>query len=305
MTTFPDSVSMPPVFSREAWLGQRTLGVGGSDVSAILGLNRWSTPRQVWLEKTGRAKENIETWAMWRGTALETPLIEWFSRRTGIDVCAVPTQQNRQHPWMLGNLDGAADDGGIVEAKTTSSWLREEWEDGQVSDHAECQAQWYMAVTGLGHAWVVAAVGDDVPTWTRVPRDDKLIATLMDACGRFWRDHVLADREPPAVAVDLPDLRKRQPTPGSVYLGDDESDRLTREYIAASDREKAARQAKADAQARLLQHLCDSATLVIDGEIAATRKTIHKDAYTVDYAARDETRLTVPRTRKPWKGSAA
>jgi hypothetical protein len=179
--------------------------------------------------------------------------------------------------------------------------MREEWEGGQVADHAELQCQWYMAVTGYQHGWVVSAVGDDEPTWTPLTRDDALIGTMIEACGRFWQDYVLADKEPTAIAVDLPELRKRPPEPGSVYLGDDESDHLAREYADATDREKVAKQMRADAQARLLQHLGDVSTLVVDGKVAATRKVIHKDAYTVEYAARDEVRLTVPKNRKDWK----
>ena len=37
-----------------AWRKFRALGVGGSDMSTILGLNPYSTPYELWLEKTGR-----------------------------------------------------------------------------------------------------------------------------------------------------------------------------------------------------------------------------------------------------------
>lgn len=299
---FPDSISLPTAASRAEWLAQRSRGIGGSDVSAILGLNRWSSPLQVWMEKTGRSQEKRKTWPMMRGNALEGPLLDWFSEQTGIGVQRnLRTQVNRADQWMLVNLDGATDDGGIAECKTTNWWMREEWEDGQVADHAELQAQWGMAVTGAPHAWVIVAVSDSDPEWRRVDADDALHVTMYDACRKFWFDHVLADKEPDAVAVDLPELRKRLPEPDSVYLGDEESDHLAREYADAADREKVAKQMRADAQARLLQHLGDVSTLVVDGKVAATRKVIHKDAYTVSYAARDEVRLTVPKNRKDWK----
>jgi predicted phage-related endonuclease len=38
---------------REEWLVLRRKGIGGSDVSAILGINPWKTAMDVWLEKTG------------------------------------------------------------------------------------------------------------------------------------------------------------------------------------------------------------------------------------------------------------
>lgn len=304
MTAFPASEPVPTE-DRASWLAARSRGIGGSDVSAILGLSRWKSPRDVWLEKTGRVQEKTRTWPMLRGIALEPFLIEWFEDHERVKVHRpVPTQRNRDTPWMLVNLDGAGADESIIEVKTANWWMREEWEDGQVADHAELQAQWGMAVVGYDRAWVIAAISDADPTWTPLTRDDALIGTMREACGRFWHDHVLADKEPPAGAIDLPELRKRRSEPQSVYLGDDESDSLAREYLAANEREKAAKLAKEEAQARLLQHLGDVETLVVDGKVAATRKTIHKNEYTVDYAARDEVRLTVPKNRKDWKGSA-
>lgn len=37
-----------------AWLESRKKGVGGSDVSTIMGLNKYKTSYQLWMEKTGR-----------------------------------------------------------------------------------------------------------------------------------------------------------------------------------------------------------------------------------------------------------
>ncbi|QFR68470.1 YqaJ viral recombinase family protein [Companilactobacillus paralimentarius] len=36
------------------WLANRRGGIGGSDVSAILGINKYRTPFEVWLDKTGQ-----------------------------------------------------------------------------------------------------------------------------------------------------------------------------------------------------------------------------------------------------------
>ena len=56
-----------------AWHAFRALGVGGSDMSTILGLNPYSTPYDLWLEKTNRQQpEDISgKWAIVKGNALE------------------------------------------------------------------------------------------------------------------------------------------------------------------------------------------------------------------------------------------
>ena len=45
----------------QAWLNHRATGVGGSDMSAILGISHYATPLDNWLSKTGRDyPENLD-----------------------------------------------------------------------------------------------------------------------------------------------------------------------------------------------------------------------------------------------------
>ena len=41
---------------RDAWLLERTKGIGGSDVATVLGLNPYKTPLSLWEEKTGKTE---------------------------------------------------------------------------------------------------------------------------------------------------------------------------------------------------------------------------------------------------------
>ena len=41
--------------SHQEWLEDRKRGIGGSDVATVLGLNKYKSPYQLWLEKTGHA----------------------------------------------------------------------------------------------------------------------------------------------------------------------------------------------------------------------------------------------------------
>ena len=44
--------------NRQEWLKARRAGIGGSDVSAIAGLNKWKSPVAVYLDKVGEAPED-------------------------------------------------------------------------------------------------------------------------------------------------------------------------------------------------------------------------------------------------------
>ncbi|TGY23723.1 endonuclease, partial [Enterococcus hirae] len=38
--------------SHQEWFEDRKRGIGGSDVATVLGLNKYKSPYQLWLEKT-------------------------------------------------------------------------------------------------------------------------------------------------------------------------------------------------------------------------------------------------------------
>ena len=95
---------------RTAWLAARRTGIGGSDISAILGLSPWRSPVHVWLDKTGQAPDeppaNAE--AMYWGKTLEDVVAREYAQRTGRRVQRVNAiLRHPQHEWMLGNIDRA------------------------------------------------------------------------------------------------------------------------------------------------------------------------------------------------------
>ncbi|MFU1875596.1 YqaJ viral recombinase family protein, partial [Enterococcus faecium] len=70
--------------SHQEWLVDRKRGIGGSDVSTILGLNKYKSVYQLWLEKTGQILpiETDSEPAYW-GTVLEDIVAKEFQERTG------------------------------------------------------------------------------------------------------------------------------------------------------------------------------------------------------------------------------
>lgn len=250
------------------WHAARAAGIGGSDIPKVLGMMTWqgATPYGVWEDKTGRSRPLDLTWPLFRGHADEPKLRAWFTLKTGIDVELTGTWQHAEHEWMRANPDGLTSDGGGLECKSHSWRMGDEWTDEQVSDAAELQAQWCMAVTGVSHWWVIAQLGDDEPVIRRVVRDDALIATLIDAAGRFWREHVLADVAPAVTGLDLDALKDRwrtaAPDPAEVPASDIEP--LIAELEHARADEKAAAKRRADAEARLRAIAADRQVLTVD-----------------------------------------
>lgn len=184
--------------SREEWLEQRRKGIGGSDASAILGLNPYSSPLQVYLDKIGKAEEKETTEAMRQGTDLEQYVANRFTEDTGKKVKKCnKILQHPDYPWMLANIDRKVQgENAGLECKTTSPFSKFKFNEGEINPHYYWQAMHYMAVTGADK-WYVAIVvlGKDFQVF-EIARNESEIQRLIDAEQDFWENHVLR-KEPP------------------------------------------------------------------------------------------------------------
>lgn len=181
---------------RDEWLAARRRGIGSSDASAVLGLSKWTSAYEVWCEKRGLLPPEPDNDATELGRLLEPIIVDRWAELHGIQVRRAGLMASRVRPWQLASVDRLASCGGIVEAKTLSWRVAEEWEEGQTPDHAEVQVQHQLAVTGRDHAHVVGL--QDGRTWLErtVQRDDVLIPDLNEIEAAFWA-LVQAGVEPP------------------------------------------------------------------------------------------------------------
>lgn len=274
----PDAIQVLPIDPpRSRWLAERRKGLGGSDASTVVGVNRWSSRYELWLDKTGRLPERESNARMDAGIRLEPVMRQWFTDEKHIAVRRCGLVQNRERPWQRVNLDGLTVDGGIFESKFTSWRLAEEWDDDQIADHAEVQAQHGLAVTGRSHAWVVALIDGWDFQIRRVERNDELIAAITNMEREFWFEHVLADVQPVIEpnALDAVKDRWANAEPDAVAAASPvEWEPLRDAYRAAAAAVKTAQKAKDAADAGIRDLLGPAAALSVLGEQVATCKQI-------------------------------
>lgn len=195
--------------SREEWLEARRKGIGGSDASAIMGQNQWSSPLSVYMDKRGMSPEKEPTEAMIQGTDCEEVVAKRFERETGMKVKRCNKLfSHPDHPWMKANIDrqlvGA--DGFVgLECKTTSPYAKTDFSGGEVPANYFWQCQHYMAVTGA-QEWYLAVMVFSTGFYPfRIVRDENAIAQLIEAERGFWHDHVLAGVPPYPIGSDADD----------------------------------------------------------------------------------------------------
>jgi putative phage-type endonuclease len=216
------AVEMTILKSREDWLQNRMKGLGGSEISAVIGCNPYQDNVTLWKIKTGQHQpEDISDKPFVKyGTNAEYHLRELF--KLDFPEYSVHYEENNsfrnsKYPWALASLDGWLTDEngrkGILEIKTTEilqSMQKEKW-NKQIPQNYYCQVLFYMAVLEADFAILKAqlkTVFDGVPYLQtkhyHIERTDveSDIQYLMQEGQRFWQ-YVQSGKQPP---LRLPEI---------------------------------------------------------------------------------------------------
>ncbi len=246
-----------------AWLKSRKAGVGGSDMSTILGLNRYATPYGLWLEKTGRTEpEDIsDKWPVIRGNALENELRKRFRANHPEMIITDGTDKqfiSREKPYLRASLDGILqrEDGsfGILEIKTAGGRRAGDRhdEDGnlRIPPYYLAQVEFYALVTGWTGGVVYAAIGDDEPVEIPFTADEEDMAAIDKAATEFWQ-HVTDGTPPELTGVDV-DLAQSDLQPeGWERSEDGELENLLNRIDGYRTEETAAKKARTACETRV------------------------------------------------------
>lgn len=153
--------------NREAWLTVRRHGITATDVPAILGLNKYKTAIDVWMDKVSPADDTFEPSigngeaALW-GTVLEDTVAKTWAEHRNVKVRRVGVIAHNAFPWARASLDrlvtGCPDGRCAVEVKTRSHYVADEW-DKSVPKDVQAQVEWQLLVSGLDHIHVIALIG--------------------------------------------------------------------------------------------------------------------------------------------------
>lgn len=270
---------------RDEWLELRRTGIGSSDCSAVLGLGKYGSPFSVWADKTGKSRPDDETEAMMWGTLLEPVIRTELARRLGVEIVECPTLRSLERPWQLYNPDGLIlNQNALVEIKNASAWLAHDWEEGEVPDHAELQIQHGCAVTGADGAYVAGLIGGNRLRWEYVPRDDDLIATIIEAEQHLWDTYIVPDIAPPIDGSDATAeaIAARWPRRYDVVEVAEDIEAVeaaAAAYQSALDAEKAAKNEKATAVNQLSDLLrgADAITDAAGRKLVALRRGIFRE----------------------------
>lgn len=185
--------------SRFEWLQERTKGIGGSDAGVILGLNKYRTAFELWLEKTGQVEpQEIDSEAIYWGNEMENVVAKEFEKRTGKKVRRANFMfSHPQYPFIKANVDRmVVGESSVLECKTASAYLAKEWEGDEIPATYLVQVQHYLGVTGKQKGYIAVLIGGNRFVWKEINRDEELINMIFDAEKHFWEYNVQQFHQP-------------------------------------------------------------------------------------------------------------
>ena len=158
--------------SRDEWLQARGKRIGGSEASAVVGLNPYMSNTDLWSIKTGRREaEDISDKPYVRYGHDAEPLLRELFKLDFPDYKVGYRDNNlflnSRYPWAHASLDGWLQDPegrtGILEIKTTEilqSMQKEKWKD-RIPDNYYLQVLHYMMVMEADFACLKAQLKYD------------------------------------------------------------------------------------------------------------------------------------------------
>jgi putative phage-type endonuclease len=194
--------------------------LGGSDIGAVLGVSKYRSVMDVWLEKTGKKVDSIDSFALRFGSFAESFIADEYALLTSERVVDHPhglvhpkysfcvghidrfVLENKELP--LFNSDGGLNAKKLLECKTANHYSQGDW--GEAGTDAIplpylCQCLWYLGITNLAEIDVAVLLGgSDLRIYT-ITRDLDLESLIFDRAAFFWTEHVQKDMPPKPQSV--------------------------------------------------------------------------------------------------------
>lgn len=194
------AISLIKYKDREEWLAlRRQLGIGGSEAATVAGLNPFSSPLTLYMQKTGAIPETESSEALWLGTVLEEHIAKRFEEETGKKVRrnnAIIV--NDQYPFAFADVDREiVGEDALLECKSTSPYNKKKYDENDFENaNYFCQCMHYLMVTGKKRCYLaVLVLGVSFNIYT-IERNEDEISALAGLERDFVENHLNAGVPP-------------------------------------------------------------------------------------------------------------
>lgn len=280
----------------------RRTGIGGSDVGAILGVNPFRSPLDVYMDKLGLREPQPDNEKMRWGRILEPTIADEFcsqhrfvnepglhvkSEIEGVPVFGTPDYIIVSRPY--GDHGAMQSYGAVLEIKTAGLHMAKFWgEPG--TDNAPlpyiAQVAFYLMLKDVSDGYIAALIGGQDYREYEIPRDKELEAAIRDAVVKFWNVNILGQNPPQARSSEEYSafLKARYPrSTGEMVVADSVAALRMRELAQIRAELKTLEQHEQDCMTYLQAVITDNDGVESDEHVITWKSA--KDSETVDTKA--------------------
>ena len=180
--------------NEDDWHTLREKRIGGSDIGAILGVNKYKSIIDVYIDKTeGISFEGNES-TYWGHIHESTIMKEFGKRHKEFIVYQAP--YSVIDDFLIANLDGVLKDKengeyGVLEIKTTNAFNYKDWDGDVVPQYYYAQVQHYLMLTGYKFAYIAVLIGGNHYKDFKIERNEEDIELIRNKATEFYQENLL------------------------------------------------------------------------------------------------------------------
>ena len=278
----------------------RSAFLGGSDIGAILGVSKYRSAMDVWLEKTGKRGSAKDSFALRFGSYAEQFIANEYAKLTGDVLINHPDGLiHPEHSFCVGHIDrfvlaktdapliredGTLNAKKLLECKTANYYSQKDW--GEAGSDAIplpylCQCLWYLGITNLSEIDVAVLLGGSELRIYTISRDRELETLIFQKAVHFWYEHVFKDIPPKPQSVDDCQTLFAKATSGKTMEANRETIALI-EQLKTLESQVKVDETQIDAiKQAIMEAMGDAETLTYHGKAIITWKA-PKPSYRID-----------------------
>ena len=176
------------------WHTLREKRIGGSDIGAILGVNKYKSIIDVYIDKTEGSNFEGNEATFW-GHMHEATIMKVFAQKhREFNVYQAP--YSVVDDFLIANLDGVLKDRstgehGVLEIKTTNDFNYKDWEGDVIPQYYYAQVQHYLMLTGYKFAYIAVLIGGNKYKDFKIERNEEDIELIRNKASEFYNENIL------------------------------------------------------------------------------------------------------------------
>lgn len=298
------------VSNREEWLLARKQGIGGSDISCLVGQNPYKTAFELWHEKMSNDEREFDEAAqerMYWGIELENLVAQRYAKDTRTKVQRInKIMKHPKCPIAFANIDRAIVTPGsrvrwcdkekrllgadkLLEVKTAHAMASnsEDWGEAltdEVPMNYWYQCLWYMGITGVHACDLAVLFGGQRFKVYSIEYDDAIFNALLARASEWWSKYILTGIAPDPHNEEEAKLKwSKSETDKELIVGTVIAD-LVHQLKDVNSKIAILEDEKKAIRDKLVPQLADAEIITHQGEKIATYKS-NKDSTVTDWKA--------------------